>query len=70
MMGEVSCIQLDLDISSASVWTEQAAMNNCECLSWNITNGDDNDGIMNDLCVEKMLSAVSQNNDQTKRMTT
>ena len=68
MMGEVSCILLDLDISS--VWTEQAAMNNCECLLWNITNGDDNDRIMNDLCVEKMLSAVSQNNDQTKRMTT
>ena len=45
-------------------------MNNCRCLLWNITNGDDNDGIMNDLCVEKMLSAGSQNNDQTKRMTT
>ena len=68
MMGEVSCILRDLDISS--VWTEQAAMNNCRCLLWNITNGDDNDGIMNDLCVEKMLSAGSQNNDQTKRMTT
>ena len=68
MMGEVSCILLDLDISS--VWTVQAVINNCGCLLWNITNGDDNDRIMNDLCVEKMLSAGSQNNDQTKRMTT
>ena len=60
----MSCVLLELDI------TRPVCLNKYGCLLWNITNGDHNDRIMNDLCVEKMLSAGSQNNDQTKRMTT